>query len=414
MKEQPQHVAPVLIGGLRFPTPATRLKQLMRSGSGETRYDEELIQRLVDLDPHILPIEEIDPTFAGLRSVCTELPLGRGDDQKYADNLLVSPGGRICLVECKLWQNRESTREVLGQLLDYASRLAGLGYEELVAVVRTALKRGNGDPIVEKVLGSDATEDERLDFAERVARSLQRADFLLLIVGDRIRTDLKRITDLLQNHATLGFAVGLIEMAIYGDDEGKGPYYVQPRVLLWTEIVTRTVFLTGEGPARSSIAKVEPPSKPATLSEQEFFAGLREANASYPEQVQRLFERCRELGCEPRLLRRFGLYMDDPVGGRISLGAITKVGKVEFYGVAGRDQAIGEAVGRAYMGRIASFLPGAQVKDGFASAGSWYIRYQESDAIVLKELLAHEDAWLAAIGDVAARFRELERARDEP
>jgi hypothetical protein len=64
-------------------------------------------------------------------------------------------------------------------------------------------------------------------FIDSVARSLSRGDFLLLVVGDGIRSGLQQIASLLQNRATLGFSFGLVEMAIYSGKGGLGPYYVQ-------------------------------------------------------------------------------------------------------------------------------------------------------------------------------------------
>jgi hypothetical protein len=69
-----------------------------------------------------------------------------------------------------------------------------------------------------------------------------------LNVGDRIRPDTQRLADLLQERVTLGFTFGLLEMPVYDAADGLG-YVVQPRVVLRTEVVKRTVFVaTGSGP----------------------------------------------------------------------------------------------------------------------------------------------------------------------
>ncbi len=166
--------------------------------------------------------------FADLRSVCEELPLRGG---KYIDNLLVNPDGRVCLAECKLWRNSGAVREVIAQVLEYAGELALLSYDGLVAAVRAALKQTDGDPLADRALGVECGEDERADFIDAVSRSLRLGNFLLLVVGDGIRPDVQQISQLLQNRATLGFSLGLIETAIYGTVGGGGPYYMQPRVL---------------------------------------------------------------------------------------------------------------------------------------------------------------------------------------
>jgi len=408
-----QHVAPVLIDRLASPVQAVRLQRITNSDAVTgTAYLETLIQSLVDLDPTILPVEEIEPAFVGLRPICQELPVGPAGAERYVDNLLINRDGRVCLVECKLWRNRESIREVVGQLLAYASLLAGMSYDDLVSAVRKVVGQTGDDPVADRVLGPDAGEDDRADFAERVTRSLRKGTFLLLILGDRIRPEVQRIADLLQDHATLDFTFSLIEMAIYGTPEGTGPYYVQPRILARTVTVTRTVFLTAADRTTPVITRVQPAGKPATISEQEFFHELASVDRTYPDRVRALLDRCRAIGCQPKLLRRYVLYVDDPLGGRINLGSIAKDGTVEFWGNAGRDRLYGEPVGRAYMNRLASLLPGAHVKDEFESPGSWYVRYRDRGAIPLSEMLIREDQWLAAMRDVAEQFRSLERRKE--
>ncbi|TAJ81470.1 hypothetical protein [Reyranella sp.] len=87
----------------------SRITPLLRQSSsrlaGQPGYREALLQEQVHAVPQCLPGRTIDPAFLGLRAVCTELPL-REDVGRYADNLLINPEGRICLVECKLGRVR--------------------------------------------------------------------------------------------------------------------------------------------------------------------------------------------------------------------------------------------------------------------------------------------------------------------
>jgi hypothetical protein len=92
---------------------------------------EEFLQKALNTAPQLLPVEDLDPSYSPLVS------LGREIDN--IDNLFVSPNGRITLVETKLWRNPEATREVVAQLLDYASRLNSWSYSELEEATRKAL-----------------------------------------------------------------------------------------------------------------------------------------------------------------------------------------------------------------------------------------------------------------------------------
>jgi hypothetical protein len=151
---------PVVIDRLVKPTRVSRLEQRSANAT-DGSYKEALLQELVRSTPECLPIEDIEPAFVGVRSVCAELPLKRDGKERFADNLLISPSGHICLVECKLWSNAEADRDVLAQLIDYAASLAELDYDGLSDRVRTALGRPDGDPIVHSVLGPEADPDRR-------------------------------------------------------------------------------------------------------------------------------------------------------------------------------------------------------------------------------------------------------------
>lgn len=408
-----QHANPITIDHLGQSAQITRLVRIRKSPKpdGGPRFVEGLLQQLVHESPSILPVEEIEPAFSQLRSVCKELPLERRDGGKFVDNLLISPDGRICLVECKLWRNPEAVRSAVAQILDYAGEMLHLSYEELVSAVRRAVGRSEGDPIADQVLGPDVDDEDRADFIDAVARSLQAGNFLLVVVGDGIRSDLQQISALLQNRATLGFSFWLIEMAIYGAETGSGPYYVQPRTLARTEIITRTVFVGSPDNNTPQISKVEAGTKPQTLSEHEFFADLAKIDPRYPDQVRTLFDHCRDLGCEPTLLRKYNLYVDDPVGGRINLGGIGRNGTVEIWGPAAHDADYGSPIGRNYMERVLEFLPNSHIKDHGSSPGSQHLRHKNTVKIPLHEMISRSEAWIGAIQQVIDRFRGIEQSQ---
>jgi hypothetical protein len=410
-----QHAAPIVIDSLELPRQIVRLERVRRSleEGHSNRFQEKLLQRLIDTEPKILPVEELEPSFANLRSVCRELPLGR-DASKFVDNLLINAEGRICLVECKLWRNPEAIRSVVAQVLDYAGELASLSYEELSAAVRKAARSplSHDNVLIERVLGADADEESRVVFIDAVSRSLRLGNFLLLVVGDGIRSGLQQIAGLLQNRATLGFSFALIEMAIYENKIGGSSFYVQPRLLLQTEIITRTVFVL-EDRGAPQVMSVSTGGEPQTISEQEFFAALANADPTYPDALRSFLDRCSALGCQPELRRRYVLYVDDPTGGRINLGTIGKNGTVEIWGAASRDQQLGEPIGRHYMDQIAAFLSQAYVKDDLPSPGSWTVRYKDKVGIPMREMLPHQDAWLKAIQEVINRFRDIESRQSE-
>jgi hypothetical protein len=404
---------PILIDSLDKPTSVTPLERRNARTDGlEPGYREALLQGLIHSTPECLPIQEIEPAFVGLRSVCTELQLKRGMTDRYADNLLINPDGRICLVECKLAHNAESDRDVLAQLIDYAITLAELDYEGLRTLVRKATRQQDGDPIVDAVLGPEADIDRREDLIAGIERSLKRSEFLLLIVGDRIRENTESMVQLLQERVNLGFTFGLVEMLIFSAGSAMAGYLVQPRVLLRTKIITRTVFVASDSQGAVTVEKVEQTEPASSLSEQAFYAGLATVDPAFPAGVRSLLARLTDLGCETQLLRNYNIYLDDGLGGRLTVLSIAPAGTVTVWSPASRDVQLGEPVGHTYMKRVAAILPGGRVKDDLPNPASWNIRVDGKVAIDLHLLLAHQDAWLSAISELRDWLKELQDKRD--
>lgn len=401
---------PIFVDNLERPAQVAPLvRQTSSRQMGQPGYREALLQHLIHSAPDCLPIRNIDPAFLGLKAVCTELPL-REDVGRYADNLLVNPDGRICLIECKLANNSEADRDVTAQLIDYAAALSRLDYAGLRDRVRQALPNSSSDPLLEAVLGAGADPDRGEDFVAGVERSLNTGEMLLLIVGDRIRPNTQRLVELLQERVNLGFTFGLVEMPVYAT--GAGGYVVHPRVVMKTEIVRRTVFLAaGPGP-EVSVQRVESKEPPASLGESEFYASLGKVDPTYPTAVRTLLGRLTDIGCDVQLLRKFNVYLDDGIGGRVNVLSISAQGAVYAWAAAGRDAQLGLPIGKEYLARVASFLPGGTLYGDDAHPGVWAVRVDGRPTLDLRILLAHQDAWIAAIAALRDRLLELQRTRE--
>lgn len=208
----------------------------LTGASGTVAYNEDWLQDLLYNHPQSLPIAEINPSFAGLIPICREMLTPAGP----LDVLYATREGRLAVLEAKLWRNPEARRKVIGQILDYAKELSHWTYETLDAAVRAARRRDQGDArsLFEVVRDQHADLDEA-QFIDSVSRSLRRGDLLLLIAGDGIRENVGAITNFIEDHGTLHFTFGLVEMAIYRMPDGK--HLVQPRVLAHSEVIRRIV-----------------------------------------------------------------------------------------------------------------------------------------------------------------------------
>ena len=207
-----------------------QLASRLQMGFAEGR-DEAWLRDLLAAHPNLLPIDEVDPSFAPLAPLCTEMRTEAGP----VDVALISPTGRLTLVECKLWRNPEARRKVVAQILDYARAISRWTYADLQRQVAAASGRKGNVPF-EAAKGLAPDLDEAV-FVDATARALREGRFLLLIAGDGIREGVSGITDLITRNAALGFSFGLIEVALYGF--GEDGLIVQPRVVAKTETIER-------------------------------------------------------------------------------------------------------------------------------------------------------------------------------
>ena len=113
------------------------------------------------------------------------------------DILYIDAGGVITLVECKLRSNSEIRRKVIGQLIDYASALATMTYDEFAQ--RFASRAGFA---LEKAIRATAVDFDRATFRDTVASNLEAGRFRLVIAVDEITESLRRSVEFLNDHST--------------------------------------------------------------------------------------------------------------------------------------------------------------------------------------------------------------------
>lgn len=203
---------------------------LVGTGRNEAWLRDFLLQH-----PSALPAGEIDPAFDQPVAICSELRTPAGP----ADAFFANRHGQLILVECKLWRNPQARREVVGQILDYAKELTRWGYGELQAAVSQRLGTGGQNSLFRQV-AERHPDLEEARFVDAVSSNLQKGRFLLLVAGDGIHPTARAMSEYLQEHAALRFTLAMVEMKGYALPDGR--LLVQPRLLMRTEEVERTVF----------------------------------------------------------------------------------------------------------------------------------------------------------------------------
>ncbi len=262
-----QFTAPILINEQGS---STTLERRPLRANNESSYDENWLQKLLFDHPEALPIDEIDQSYLNIVPVCREMSTAAGP----IDVLYVTPEGELIILEAKLWRNPEARRKVIGQILDYAKELGRWSYEDLQREVSRALAtKERQQANLFNIVASKYPGLSEANFVDSVSRNLRRGEFLLLIVGDGIREGVAGIAEFMENHGTLNFTFGLVEMAIY--KVNSSALLVQPRVIAQTAIIKRTVItLESEGIVASDASEMESGTSSEMNETQKFYYGF--------------------------------------------------------------------------------------------------------------------------------------------
>lgn len=208
-------------------------------------FNEAWLQELLEDNPMLIPSGEVNGEYAPLICIGREVTVGSGEMQGCIDNLYITPSGSIVVVETKLFRNQESRRTVVAQIIDYAKELQKWDSSKLNAVVQnyTYRKLGQGFKIIDLMAkhGYLSLSDEaRLN--DRINRNLKSASFLLMIIGDGIRTGVQQLADFLNDNVSMSFNLALAEMEVY---QRGADTIVIPNLVTKTTVIERSV--SGDG-----------------------------------------------------------------------------------------------------------------------------------------------------------------------
>jgi hypothetical protein len=217
-----------------------RWGEILRTIGEDAATDGELIlQRLIQHYPEILPWDELEDSGAqlehandGVCVVCQEI--GSADTDILLVERTVKGEGRFVVVETKLGDNKEIRRKVVGQVIEYAARLASA--ETLETLKQRADQYWKGRPSnfgrdFEAAMES-AFGEHRDEIWESAFCNLRKGVVRLLIVGDTLPEDLKLAVTFfppsmllsaieIQPHASIGLHNELVVTAV-GSASAKG------------------------------------------------------------------------------------------------------------------------------------------------------------------------------------------------
>lgn len=297
----------------------------------EKRIAETFLQEAIHSAPEILPIDEIDRSYAPVVS------LGREIDN--IDNLLISPTGRLTIVETKLWRNPEATREVVAQILDYATRISRWSYTDLEKQVRHAMAPAPiGDQSLYDYVVSASADDcpSEEEFVDSVTKGLTSGRSMLLVVGDGIRENVQTMLGALHRHPQMLFTFALVELRIYESLQMQGKKLVVPQVVANSSEVVRAVVrvqTTGQATVSVELEDADDETNPRpgrkTLSEQEFFDAIQDQNTK--TLYKQILAFSMDVGAVPNWRAvSVSIQLPDPAGSKqnLTLFVMTTSGKI--------------------------------------------------------------------------------------
>lgn len=180
---------------------------------------EDALQSLFEKYPQIIPGKQIDPTaeepphFVLLRR---EMPIGGWS----LDHLYVDQKNILTLVETKLFQNPESRREVIGQIIEYAASAIELwgGGSARRKATEFWSKRNPPRDLDEVLKQEFGDELDTEDFWRAVEENLKNGRVRLIIATDELRPEIRRSIEYLNNEMQNAEVFGL-ELKCYGNDD---------------------------------------------------------------------------------------------------------------------------------------------------------------------------------------------------
>lgn len=143
----------------------------------------------------------------------------RSDNQ--LDLLGLGSDGSITIVECKLGSNREERREVIAQVLEYASALWEMDLSRFREIFKKQhpLGRDPFDLLVEMAPPAAASAEEwEVAEAMKIAElNLQHGRLRLVVAVDTISERLRRIVDYVNSRGQGGLKIIAVAVPRYGD-----------------------------------------------------------------------------------------------------------------------------------------------------------------------------------------------------
>lgn len=168
--------------------------------------NEAELQKLLSESPDLIPSRDLREGASPLVAVVREFSLPIGS----VDLLAFSGDGDIAIIECKLADNPESKRKVIGQVLEYGSAIWGMSYVDLDQKINSLTKGKKLADLVREQVNDPEWDEET--FRVNIEEHLREGNFILVIVVDEINENLTQIIRFLNACGNPKFSFAALEM----------------------------------------------------------------------------------------------------------------------------------------------------------------------------------------------------------
>jgi hypothetical protein len=262
-------------------------KKYLPMPSEARHFSEDLLQKLIFEEPNLLSAEEIDPDFSNLIPISREVPVKSGS----IDALYVTPEGKICVVETKLWRNPEAHRSVVAQIIDYAKDLSKMSFDSFCESV-TKNKSSDAKKIFFKKIKDKFPNINEIRLQQDIQEALPHGRFLLMIVGDEIFPEVAFLTESISSAPHLEFNIALTELRFYrSQDDQDHQLLVVPQIVGESKAQVRAVvrvLYEGKKP-EVTVTPIEPPEE-IKLDEEAFMKTLNPDGQEFFKEILKLSE----------------------------------------------------------------------------------------------------------------------------
>jgi hypothetical protein len=210
--------------------------------------NEEFLESIIAQHPDLLGLENrrsgIYGPFSCFRQVALRTPAGR---EVYPDVVLLTSSGHFIVVEVKLGDNAElKDRDVIAQIIDYASSFAALDDKQLVDLFdKTASESTSWFDFVTRQFPDEENPEE---LARIMRERIAAGEINLVIACDQVPSGLPEIVRGIATQQSTSFSLDLVEITPYCNPNNTEEISFVPSNRLSTEIVARTtVTVTYQG-----------------------------------------------------------------------------------------------------------------------------------------------------------------------